>query len=49
MKNPEKVLAAYRRNLKKWHALSPEIGLDVDKYAAAIKREIYDKLDPNKM
>lgn len=49
MKNPDKVLAAYRRNLKKWHALSPEIGLDVDKYAAAIKREIYDKLDPNKM
>ena len=49
MKDPEPVLAAYRRNLAKWQALSPSIGLDVDKYAAAIKREIYDKIDPDKM
>lgn len=49
VKDPESILAAFARNLKKWQALSPSIGTDVDKYAAAIKREIYDKLDPNKL
>lgn len=49
MKDAEKVLAAFHKNLAKWQALSPAIGMDVDKYAAAIKREIYDRLDPEKM
>jgi TRAP-type C4-dicarboxylate transport system substrate-binding protein len=48
VKNPEQVLASFDKNLKKWQSLTPAIGLDVDKYAAAIKREIYDKLDPTK-
>ncbi len=49
VKNPEQILDAYETALEKWKKLSPEIGLDPDKYAQALKREIYDKVDPNKM
>jgi len=49
VKDPEAILAAYRKNLKKWQGLSPAIGTDVDKYSAALKREIYDRIDPGKL
>ncbi len=48
-KNPEQVMAAYRKALSKWEKLSPEIGTDVDKLAAALKTHIYDRLDPSKL
>lgn len=47
LKDPEKIIDAFRENLKKWRGLSKEIGDDVDKYAAVLKREIYDKLNRN--
>ncbi|MYZ46354.1 C4-dicarboxylate TRAP transporter substrate-binding protein [Propylenella binzhouense] len=43
--DPGAVIDAYEKNLEKWRKLSPEIGLDVDKFTAALKREIYDKID----
>lgn len=49
VKNPEAILDAYAKTLAKWRGLSKEIGTDVDKYADAIKREIYDKLDLSKL
>lgn len=49
-KNPEKILKAFLTNLEKWRKLSQnEIKDDVDAYAKALKREIYDKLDPEKL
>lgn len=49
-KNPEKVVAAFKKNLAKWRKLSQnEIKGDVNAFAKALKREIYDKLDPEKM
>ncbi|MDP6645503.1 MAG: hypothetical protein QGF16_15645 [Rhodospirillales bacterium] len=45
----KRIMAAYLKNLKKWEKLAPAIGRDVDKLAAAMKREIYDKLDPGKL
>lgn len=46
--NPEAILDAYAANLKKWRGLSKGIGRDVDKFTAAIQREVYDKVDPTK-
>ena len=49
VKDPERIMAAFTKNLAKWEKISAEVGLDVDKFAAAIQREIYDKIDPNKL
>ena len=46
--NPEAILDAYAANLKKWRGLSKGIGRDVDKFTAAIQREVYDKVDPTR-
>ncbi|HWM48494.1 MAG TPA: TRAP transporter substrate-binding protein DctP [Xanthobacteraceae bacterium] len=47
--NPEAIIDAYVKNQQKWSKISKEVGRDIDKYAAAIQREIYDKVDVNKM
>lgn len=47
--NPEAIIDAYNKNLKKWQGISKEVGRDIDKFAAAIQREIYDKVDPSKI
>ena len=49
VKNPEAIANAYEKALKKWRVLSREIGRDIDKYEATLKREIYDKVDINKL
>ena len=48
-KNPAKILDALDKSLVKWSKLTKDVGTDVDKFAALLKREIYDKLDPNKL
>ncbi len=49
-KNPERIVAAFLKNLAKWRKLSQnEIKDDPAAYARVLKREIYDKLDPEKM
>ena len=47
--NPEKVLDAYEAAIKKWRKLSKEIGLDTNKFAEALQREVYSKVDPEKL
>lgn len=47
--DPAALIDAYAVARKKWGLLSKDIGRDIDKFAAAIQREIYDKVDPNKM
>jgi hypothetical protein len=47
--NPAAIIDAYDAARRKWKPLSAGIGRDIDKFAAAIQREIYDKVDPNKL
>jgi len=47
--NPAAIIDAYAAARRKWAVLSKGIGRDIDKFAAAIQREIYDKVDPDKM
>lgn len=49
VKNPEAIMAAYEKALVKWRRLSKDIGHDIGKYEAALKREIYSKLDLSKL
>ena len=49
-KNAAEIVATYKKTLAKWRKFSQEeIKDDVDAYARVLKREIYDKLDPEKM
>ena len=48
--NAQRIVSTILEKTKKWQRLSREkIKGDVDAYAAAIKAEIYDKIDPNKL
>lgn len=49
VKDPARIIKAYKTALEKWRKLAPAIGNDVDKLAEALKREIYDKVDPSKL
>ncbi|MET0279211.1 MAG: hypothetical protein ABW198_12850, partial [Pseudorhodoplanes sp.] len=49
LKDPGAIIDAYEKNIEKWRKLSPEIGRDVDKFVAALNREIYSKLDVDKL
>jgi hypothetical protein len=49
VKDPAAFLEAFDRNLVKWQALSKQIGRDIDKFAEIVNREVYDKVDPNKL
>lgn len=49
VKDPKAIVDAYRAAFKKWQGLSKDIGHDVGKFTSALRREIYDKLDPEKI
>lgn len=49
VKNPEAIADAFERTLAKWRGLSKGIGDDVAKFEAALQREIYDKIDVDKL
>lgn len=46
VKNSDKIMQTYLDLYPKWEKISAEAGTDVDAVAAAVKREIYDKIDP---
>jgi len=43
--NPEQLAESFLKNLDKWKKISAEVGTDVDKLEAALRREIYSKID----
>lgn len=49
VKDPEKIALAFEKILPKWEKLAKDIDENVDKFAAALKTEIYDKIDPGKL
>jgi TRAP-type C4-dicarboxylate transport system substrate-binding protein len=49
VKDPEAIIDAYAKAREKWAKISKEVGRDIQKFAAAIQREIYDKVDLNKL
>ncbi|MCC6947240.1 MAG: TRAP transporter substrate-binding protein DctP [Bradyrhizobiaceae bacterium] len=49
VKDPAAIIAAYDKNREKWAKLAPAIGQDIDKFADAIWREVYSKVDPSKL
>jgi TRAP-type transport system periplasmic protein len=47
--DPDAILDAYAKAAEKWRRLSKEIGRDPDKLTDALWREVYSKLDPEKL
>jgi TRAP-type C4-dicarboxylate transport system substrate-binding protein len=49
LKDPGAIIDAYEKNIAKWRKVSPEIGRDVNKFVDVLNREIFSKLDVNKL
>ena len=49
VKEPEKLLDAYKKNLDKWKGLTADVGTDMNKLSDLIWREIYSKVDVTKL
>jgi TRAP-type transport system periplasmic protein len=49
VKNAAAIADAFERNLAKWRRLSGDIGRDPAKFAAVLQREIFDKVDVDKL
>lgn len=49
VKDPGAIMDAYAKVFVKWQGLSKDIGRDPKKFSDAIMREIYSKVDPNKL
>lgn len=49
VKNPEAIADAFAKTLAKWRKLSQGINNDVGKFEAVLQREIYDKIDIDKL
>jgi TRAP-type C4-dicarboxylate transport system substrate-binding protein len=51
VKNADEIFKTFLKNLDKWEKLAKEQDLkhNMDKMAAVYKKEIYDKIDPNKL
>jgi TRAP-type C4-dicarboxylate transport system substrate-binding protein len=47
--NPESFLDAYKKNLEKWKGLTRGLNNDIDKYADLLWKEVYSKVDVNKL
>jgi hypothetical protein len=48
VRNPQPIMDKFFEIYPEWEKLSASIGLDVDKFAAALQTRIYDKIDPTK-
>ena len=49
VKDPASIVDAHEKNLAKWKVLSKQIGRDINKFAETMNREVYDKVDPDKL
>lgn len=48
LKDPGAIIDDYEKTIVKWRALSKDIGRDIDKFTAALNREVYSKIDISK-
>lgn len=49
VKDPGAIIDDYEKTIEKWRAKSKEIGRDIDKFADVLMKEIYSKIDPDKL
>lgn len=49
VKDPAAIIDDYEKTIEKWRAKSKEIGRDIDKFADVLTKEIFSKIDPDKL
>jgi TRAP-type transport system periplasmic protein len=47
--DPGKVIDAYEQAVERWRPVSKQVGRDIDKYTDVLNREIFSKIDPDKL
>ena len=47
--DPDAILDAYAKAIQKWQGMSKDIGRDPNKFTDALWREVYSKIDPDKL
>ena len=49
VKDPGAIIDAYEQAVEKWRTISKQIGRDIDKFTDVLDREIFSKVDPDKL
>ena len=49
VKDPAPIIDYYEQAVERWRPASKEIGRDIDKFADVLNREVYSKIDPDKL
>jgi TRAP-type C4-dicarboxylate transport system substrate-binding protein len=49
VKDPAAIIDYYEQAVERWRPLSKEIGRDVDKFADVLTRDVFSKIDPEKL
>ena len=47
--DPGKIIDTYEKAVERWRPVSKEIGRDIDKFTDVLNREIFSKVDPDKL
>jgi TRAP-type C4-dicarboxylate transport system substrate-binding protein len=47
--DPGKIIDTYEKAVERWRPVSKEVGRDIDKYTDLLNREIFSKIDPDKL
>ena len=47
--DPGMIIDIYEKAVERWRPVSKEIGRDIDKYTDLLNREIFSKIDPDKL
>ena len=49
VQDPAAIIEYYERAVERWRPVSKEIGRDIDKFTQVLDREIFSKIDPEKL
>ena len=49
VKDPAAIIDYYERAVERWRPVSKEVGRDIGKYTDLLNREIFSKVDPDKL
>ena len=49
VKDPAPIIDYYEQAVERWRPVSKEIGRDIDKFTEVLTREVFSKIDPDKL
>ena len=49
VKDPGAIIDSYEKTVERWRQISKEIGRDIDKFTDVLNKEMFSKVDPEKL